>query len=248
MLCAILLAAATAGAPASDPKAAAVADQVMEALGGEKAWNNTHFLRFDFAVDVDGKTVSSRSHWWDKWTGRYRVEGKTKEGDPYVVLMNLNTKDGSAWLKGKPLAGDEKKKYLEKGYAVWVNDSYWLLMPYKMKDAGVHLRLDGEVKEKNQAWDKLLLTFENVGLTPKDRYWAFVNRSTHMVDRWEFILQGEKGPAARFDWTGWKKMGAVMLAPERMNAKDKERIYFPVLDVPAAIPDAVFTSPGSGAN
>jgi hypothetical protein len=33
-----------------------------------------------------------------------------------------------------------------------------------------------------------------------------------------------------------------------MNAKDKERIYFPVLDVPAAIPDAVFTSPGSGAN
>ena len=235
--------AAAAAAPAPDPKAAAVADQVLEALGGEQNWNNTHFLRFDFAVDVAGKPVMSRSHYWDKWTGRYRVEGNTKEGDPYLVLMNLNTKEGSAWLKGNPLDGEEKKKYLEKGYASWVNDSYWLLMPYKMKDQGVHLALAGEAKDNGQSYDKVQLSFESVGLTPKDRYWAWVNRDTHMVDRWEYILQGEKGPATRFDWSGWKKMGNVMLAPERMNTKEKERIYFPVLDVPAAIPDAKFTTP-----
>lgn len=240
-IAALVLAAATA--PAPDPRAAAVADQVMEALGGQKNWNNTHFLRFDFAVDVKGKPVMSRSHWWDKWTGRYRVEGKTKEGDPWVVLMNLNTKDGSAWLKGKPLEGDEKKKYLEKGYAVWVNDTYWLLMPYKMKDQGVHLALAGEAKENGRTYDKLQLSFENVGLTPKDRYWAWVNRDTHMVDRWEYILQDQKGPASRFEWSGWKKMGNVMLAPERMNAKEQERIYFPVLDVPQSLPDEKFTTP-----
>jgi hypothetical protein len=243
ILAIVALVAAAAGAPSSDPKAMAVADQVMEAAGGEKAWNDTHFLRFDFAVDVDGKTVNSRSHWWDKWTGRYRVEGKTKEGDPYLVLMNLNTKDGSAWLKGKALDGDEKKKYLEKGYAVWVNDSYWLLMPYKMKDQGVHLSLAGEAKEGASVYDKVALSFDSVGLTPKDRYWAWVNRSTHLVDRWEYILQGEKGKATRFDWSGWKKMGNVMLAPERLNVQEKERIFFPVLDVPVSIPEQMFTTP-----
>ena len=75
----------------SDPKAVAVADEVLEAMGGKDAWNGTHFLRFDFAVESGGKTVVSRAHTWDKWTGRYRLEAKTKAGDPYVALMNINT-------------------------------------------------------------------------------------------------------------------------------------------------------------
>lgn len=231
---------ATAASP--DPKAAAIADQVLEALGGKAAWDATRFLRFDFAVEVDGKPVMTRRHWWNKHDGRYRVEGKTKEGQAYLVLMNVNTKQGQAWLDGKQLAGDDEKKYLEKGYGAWVNDMYWLLMPYKLKDPGVVLGYAGEVKEKDAEWDKLALSFESVGLTPKDRYWAFVNRKTQLVDRWEFILQGQKGPASRFDWTGWQRKGSIMLAAERWNSKEKERIYFPVMDVPATIADTVFTS------
>ena len=154
MLATLLLAAATVAAPVSDPKAVAIADQVMEAMGGEAAWRATCFLRFDFAVDALGKTVSTRSHWWDKWRGRYRVEGKTKEGEAYTVLMNVNTKDGSAWQGGKPLEGEAKKKLLEKGYGAWVNDTYWLIMPYKLRDAGVVLKLEGELTEKDKTWDQ----------------------------------------------------------------------------------------------
>jgi hypothetical protein len=90
----------------SQPKAVAIADRVMQALGGPEAWSGTRYLRFDFAVDHGGKTVASRAHTWDKWTGRYRLDAKTKEGDPYTVLMNINTKEGSAWLKGKGLTGE----------------------------------------------------------------------------------------------------------------------------------------------
>ena len=129
---------------ASDPKAVAIADKVMQALGGADAWNETHYLRFDFAVDRGGKTLVRRAHTWDKWTGRYRLEAKTKDGDPYVVLMNVNTKEGSAFLKGKKLEGDEAKKAVDEAYGTWVNDTYWLIMPYKMKDPGVILALDGE--------------------------------------------------------------------------------------------------------
>lgn len=240
----LLLAAVAAAAPGSDPKAVAIADQVMEAMGGEAAWGATRFLRFDFAVDVDGKTVSTRSHWWDKWRGRYRVEGKTKEGEPYTVLMNLNTKDGSAWQAGKPVEGEAKQKLLEKGYAVWVNDSYWLIMPYKLKDPGVVLKLEGALTEKDTSWDRLALSFEKVGLTPKDRYWAYVNRATHLVDRWEFILQDEnpKGPASRFDWNDWQRYGKILLSPEKLSAEGAEKIHFPNLAVVERMPDAVFTS------
>ncbi len=239
----LVLVLSPAPAPAApDPKAAAVADQVMAALGGEAAWKATRFLRFDFAVESEGKIVSSRSHYWDKWTGRYRVEGKDKQG-AYQVLMNLNSREGSAWRDGRPAEGDARKQLLEQGYGVWVNDTYWLLMPYKLRDPGVSLELEGETREGDAAYDRLLLSFDNVGLTPKDRYWIFVNRATHLVDRWDYILQDEKGPPTRWEWRGWKRFGGIQLAPERVNEKTKRRILFPVLDVPAAIVDTVFTSP-----
>jgi plasmid maintenance system killer protein len=233
---------ATATPASSDSRAVAIAEQVMEALGGEAAWKKTRYLRFDFAVESEGKIAMSRSHYWDKWTGRYRVEGKTKEGKSFLVLMNLNTRQGQAWLEGKPASADALKEQLDRAWAMWVNDTYWLLMPYKLRDPGVTLALAGEDKVGDAACDKLALTFEAVGLTPKDRYWIFVNRATHMVDRWEYVLQDEKGGPTRWEWRGWRAYGAIQLAPERINEKAKRRILFPVLDVPASIPDTVFES------
>ena len=116
-------------------------------------------------------------------------------------------------------------------------------MPYKMKDTGVVLGYAGEMTSEAGVWDKVALSFEDVGLTPKDRYWAYVNRKTHLVDRWEYVLQDEKGPPTRFDWMGWKRYGNIMLSPEKVNTKEKERIFFPVLAIGDTMPDAVFTSP-----
>jgi hypothetical protein len=227
----------------SDPKAVAVADRVMQALGGQDAWNATRYLRFDFAVDRGGKTVARRAHTWDKWNGRYRVEGKDKDGKDLVVAMNLNTKEGRATLAGAALSGADLDSALETAYAWWVNDTYWLLMPYKMRDPGVTLKLAGRETKGDESWDKVLLTFQNVGLTPKDRYWAFVNTKTGLVDRWEFVLKGEKTPPVPFEWKGWKSFGRIRLADDRVNPKDGTRIHFPVLDVPASVPEAEFTTP-----
>jgi hypothetical protein len=246
VLCAVLVSGITAPcarAQARDPKATAVADRVMEALGGAQAWNETRYLRFDFAVDREGKTVMRRSHTWDKWSGRYRLEGTTREGAPFVVLLDIDTKDGRAWLKGQELAGEEAGKQLEQAYAAWVNDTYWLLMPYKLKDPGVVLALDGEEKKGSEAWDKLRLSFDNVGLTPKDRYWAYVNRKTGLVDRWDYVLKGESKPPTSFTWLNWKKHGRVMLADDRRSAADGTRIHFPVLEVADSLPDALFSAP-----
>lgn len=234
---------ASAAPPAADPKAVAVADRVMQALGGEDAWKATRYLRFDFAVDRGGKTVMSRAHTWDKWTGRYRVEGKDKDGKDLVVTMNVNTKEGQAALAGAPLAGDALKAALDTAYAWWVNDMYWLLMPYKMRDPGVTLAMAGHEEKGADSWDRVLLTFDNVGLTPKDKYWVYVNTKTGLVDRWEFVLKGEKTPPVPFEWKGWKTHGKIQLADDRVSPRDGTRIHFPVLEVPASVPDAVFARP-----
>ena len=239
--------AAGAAPPASDPRALEVADRVMEVLGGAEAWNATRYLRFDLAEESEGRNVARRSHTWDRLSGAYRVEAQTAGGDPFIVLMNLNTRQGSAWVKGTPVQGDDLKKLLEEAYVLWTKDTYWLLMPYKMRDPGVILFYDGlEAKEK-QRWDKVRLSFDGVGLTPKDRYWVYVDRRTGLVDRWEFVLNGERKPRTSFAWDGWQACGRIQLANERTNPVDRTRIYFPVLEVPESVPAAVFRSPGPAA-
>jgi len=228
---------------ATDDKAVAVAERVMDALGGEAAWKRTRFLRFDFAVDRGGATLVRRAHTWDKWTGRYRAEAKDEKGRPVVVLMNLKTREGRAWVDGKPANGRELAALLESGYAWWVNDAYWLLMPYKMRDPGVSLSWVREDKKDAGTRDVVLLTFDGVGLTPKDRYWVFVDRETGLVDRWEFVLKGARADPTPYDWKGWKSYGNIRLADDRVNPKDGTRIHFPVLEVPGSVADSVFTTP-----
>jgi hypothetical protein len=241
LLAAAMCLTATAGHAESDPRAVKVADEVMKALGGKQAWDKTRYLRFDFGFERDGK-LQTRAHTWDKWTGRYRLEGQDQQGRPFVVLMNVNTRDGQAWVGGQRAAGEEEKKLLERAYGTWINDTYWLLMPYKLRDPGVTLGYEGETKDGAATYDKLVLTFENVGLTPKDKYWVWVNRDTRLVDRWDFVLKGEDVPPTTFLWTGWRDVGGVKLAGERVNPKDKRKLVFPVLEAPASLPDRVFTS------
>mgnify|MGYP001822115201 CR=1 FL=1 len=235
----------TAAPPSSesDPKAVAVAERVMTKLGGAEAWKAVRLLRFDFAVDREGKTLVRRAHTWDRSTGRYRVEGPDDQGRAVVVLMSLWTTEGKAWVDGVPATGEELAGLVETGYAWWVNDSYWLLMPFKLRDPGVVLSYVGLEARQEQSWDKVLLTFEGVGLTPKDKYWVYVNRKTDLVDRWEFVLKGADTPPAPWDWSGWAEHGGVLLANDRTSPNDGTRIRFPVLEAPASVPDAVFEQP-----
>jgi hypothetical protein len=107
----------------------------------------------------------------------------------------------------------------------------------------VILALDGVEKQGEETWDKLRLSFDNVGLTPKDRYWAYVNRKTGLVDRWDYVLKGEAKPPTTFTWKNWKKYGDVMLADDRENPADGTRIHFPILEAPQSVEDRVFSTP-----
>jgi hypothetical protein len=225
----------TATAPA--PTAESVAAHVMQSLGGQAAWDNTHYIRFTF--------VGRRTHWWDKWTGRHRVEGDTKDKQHYVVLENVNTKEGSAWLDGKKLEGDKAKEMLDNAYGAWVNDTYWLIEPYKLRDPGVNLSYAGDETIDGKAYDKLALSFGKVGLTPGDRYTVYVNRATGLVDRWAYILQDmpKDGPPTVWKWEGWQKYGNIMLAPHRVQIGEERKLELSNIAVLDQLPDAVFTSP-----
>ncbi len=191
---------------AADEKAAAIAAQVMTAMGGSKAYDNTHYLTWRF--------FGKRLHVWDKWSGDARIE----DGKGLVVCMNVNTRKGKAWQDGSEItdaaALEEKMTW---GYEVWINDSYWLVMPYKLRDPGVTLSYTREDKtEDGRAADVLTMTFANVGVTPENKYEIFVDRESHLVTQWSFFEKAaDSEPRFTTPWADWKRCGEIMLSANR---------------------------------
>ena len=205
---------------ASDPKAIAIADQVMQALGGKDHWDKLNGLRWTFGAEVnDSIRGTPRRHSWDKMTGWHRVEGKTRAGQTFCLIHNMNYAKAMAWMDGKPIEGDSLAKLTKMAKSMWTNDTYWFLMPYKLRDPGVNLKYAGEAKLHGQTYDKLALSFEHVGETPGDRYWVYVNRATHRVDQWEFVLEGEKPPPELWRWEDWKESGGMWFCTAHRNDK-----------------------------
>lgn len=244
----LALAAVAAGtAPTAEEKAVKIADAVMKAGGGGDKLAAVKYMRFTFAVEKDGKIVASRTHYWDRKLSRHRVEYTDKEGKSVVCLDYLVTHEGACSVADKALFDEEAAPYVKRAYAMWINDTYWLLMPYKMKDPGVHLKFDGQEKVGAKMYDKVLLTFEDVGLTPKDRYWAYVDPKTHRMDRWAYVLQDDKGEpgtgeAQAWDWKGWGTYGGVKLSTEKVSSDGKTKILFKDLAVFDEMSVAVFVS------
>jgi len=237
----LLAAAATAQDGAAratgDPRAIALAERLLDALGGQEALDATRYVRFNF--------FGFRTHHWDRYTGRHRLEGRNREGVSYVVLHNVQTRQGDVWLDGVKQEGEARDQWLERAYGAWINDTYWLFMPYKLLDPGVNLAYDGEETIDGVVYDKVKLTFDNVGLTPGDTYWAYLNRDTHLMDRWAYFLQGweaDREPT-HWWWRDWRRYGRILLSSKRINVADGREAILGDIAVFDRLPDAVFDSP-----
>ncbi len=226
--------AVTAALAAPTPEE--IAQTMMQAMGGQDAWNRAHFVRYDFKVTAGGKVVADRAHLWDKQTGRYRIEDKTKEGQPRVTLFNIGTQQGAVYVAGKKLEGEPAAQAMKQGYGTFINDMYWLSMPWKWLDQGVHLKYLGE---KKPGFDVVELTFGKVGLTPGDRYDAFVNKKSHLMEHWEYTLQS--GKTGVWDWMYTTTEG-VKLASDHKDP-DGKSINMGNPRILNTVDDAYFTDP-----
>ncbi len=232
--------------PEADPEetsreqARAIAEEVMEAMGGRENWNATRYIRFSF--------FGFRTHYWDKATGRYRVSWTDREsGQSHVILMNLNTGEGRAFTDGSEVTEAEAAgRFLERARGAWINDTYWLLMPYKLQDPGVILEYAGEEVFDGIGYDTLHLSFDAVGNTPGDEYWAYINKETRLMDRWLYRLQLREGQDERSEgewkWNDWRQYGGILLSAERERMDGQKRSHEDVA-VFEHVDDLVFTSP-----
>jgi hypothetical protein len=204
-------------------------------------------------VEREGKTSGGWLHVWDRFTGRYALEGVNRDGKPLRVVFNVNTREGDAWVGDAKAPPEDLASLLEFAYGRFINDTYWLLMPWKWLDPGVSLAYEGRSDASGNLCDVVRLTFaDGTGLTSNDTYWGYVSVDTGLMVQWQYLLQDEDGnpgtgDRSTFRWEEWEKAGGgIRLSHRKTQAEGGIAIVFPVVRLSAEIDEDAFR-PGPAA-
>lgn len=177
------------------PEADAFARKMQAAVNLD-AWTAMEAIRWDFG--------GRQQHLWDKRRSLIRVRW-----DAIEVLRPLDKAQGVVTEAGKPVDGARKAELLEKAYAHWANDSFWLNPVAKLFDDGVTRGLatnaDGE--------KGLLISYGSGGVTPGDAYLWLVD-ANHRPTKWQMWVQIIPVGGVSTTWTGWTEVAGAWISTE----------------------------------
>jgi hypothetical protein len=211
----------------SDPAAIQLADSIMHAMGGRENWDKTRFISWTF--------FGRRDLVWDKYTGRVRIESRP---DSSIYLVNVNSGEGRVKIKNTEITEpDSLKKLLNKAKSIWINDSYWLVMPFKLKDSGVTIKYMGEDTLQKQRFNTLFLTFKDVGVTPQNKYKLYVDINDKLIRYWAYYTNASQDTANFVrPWDNYQQYGSILLSGDRSDKGGPSNVK-----VDESLPDKLFT-------
>ena len=229
-ICLFLQTAALATLPAqagADPKAKALAERVLQQMGGTEGWEATRFISWAFI---------GQYQIWDKQQQQFRWEK-----DSLVAVLDIQNRTGKVYVRGQALQDEEKvRSLLDHAYGQWVYNSFWLLMPFRLLDAETNLEYAGEGHTQTGApADILEVTFPEEG---QGKYLVWIEKSEALVTQWAFFSDSTSTtPVFIRRWSDYGDYGSIKLAADRSSLQSDLRLHR--IAVPAHVPDTVFYSP-----
>ncbi len=177
-------------------EADAFAYRMLDRLN-ENAYRQTAFLKWSFR---SGK----HRYLWTKKEGKVRVEW-----DDFNVLLYLDQPRNSVVFKDDFELGPEaKSKVVQEATAMFNNDSFWLVAPYKVFDRGT----TRELVALEDGSDALLVTYSSGGTTPGDSYLWILDDDGLPVSykMWVKII-----PIGGLEatWSNWQRMESGIMLP-----------------------------------
>lgn len=222
----------------SDPKAIAVVDAGLTALGGYENWDKLKELRFTATYSLDGEMKSQFAHSWDRWNGRANVRvtimetthGKEEDIQYLEVKQDLFDQDKQPWAAadGGELMREDARKRAKAAATQLASDLYQFALIYKIKDPGVILALDNaeihiadeSVVACKPSCSSVKVTFEaGVGT---DTWFVYYNNESHLPE----VIEQQKG-AGRIGFLlgGWTDAGGLKWPGTMQNIGLKGELY-----------------------
>ncbi|MEM9836802.1 MAG: hypothetical protein AAF828_09890 [Bacteroidota bacterium] len=181
----------------SDVRAIEIADSVVWAHGGRVAYDNTRYFQWNF--------FGVRTLTWDKQEEKVRIDFPGKKA---TYLLDYTDMTGRVFIDSTELvAPDSITKYLKQAHSIWINDSYWLVHQFKLKDSGVTLKyVDKTPVDPQAARPSYIIdqTFAAVGDTPNNRYRLYIDQETFRINTWQFFRDAaDEEVSMETPWQGY---------------------------------------------
>ena len=168
----------------------ALAKQMLVAMNYE-AYKELNTIEWTFS-----SRGLSRHYKWAKNKGRCTVTWDSIS----VQLNTSNRKKSTVMVNELPYNAEKKEEFIRAAEAKFNNDSFWLVAPYKVFDAGVERRL----VKINEDENALLVTYTSGGTTPGDSYLWYLDKNHRPVsfEMWVDIIPIGGVHAS---WDQWQK-------------------------------------------
>lgn len=172
-----------------------LAERMLETLN-DSAYKTTRFIEWNFA--------GNHAYKWNKKNKQVEIKWEY-----YTVNLNTVYTDSSlVYENGTEITGTERTELIEKAVGFFNNDSFWLVAPYKVFDAGTERR----IVTLEDGTKGLLVSYTSGGSTPGDSYlWIFDEKGfPKEFKMWVNILPIGGLTAT---WEGWKKTDGGAFLP-----------------------------------
>lgn len=181
----------------SNAEADTLAHKMLNALHYQK-YKDTQYIEWTYRNGAN-------QYKWDKENGVVEVKW-----DDYVVLLNLvDTKNSKVTKSGKRISHQKENKAVAKALKMFNNDSFWLVAPYKVFDAGTKR----SIVALDDGSSGLLVSYSKGGTTPGDHYLWRLNPDgfPNSFKMWVKII-----PIGGIEatWDDWKVMESGAYLPQ----------------------------------
>lgn len=165
-------------------KAEELTDKIQTAIN-QKAWDTTTVVSFTFR--------GNHHYLWDKKRNLVQVEWDAKK-----VLYNNQTLEGLAYENNIKLSDSQKTDAIKKANDYFNNDSFWLIAPFKLRDAGTNRSI---VMQDNE--EALMVTYASGGSTPGDSYVWLVDEN-YVPKAWRMWVSIIPVGGLETSWEEWQ--------------------------------------------
>lgn len=200
----------------SDPAAVELADSIMVAMGGRENWDNTRYITWRFEGERDLT--------WDRRSGNVRIESFH---DSAIYLFRAGGEGGRVRIGEKEvLERDSLSAMLRKARSQWMYDSFWLVMPFRLKTDGATLKYLGEERTDSARYNLLQITISEGAGAPPGEYLAFVDLEDNLIKVCSELGEDSRS-AGDFlvRWDNYSKHDNILLpAPAAGNVRVHRRL------------------------
>ncbi|WP_257668867.1 hypothetical protein [Parapedobacter tibetensis] len=204
----------THGQPATN---SSVAAKLWEGIGGKENWQNARYFMFScIGGEKHSFAQGERKYLWDKLSGNCRFDGVTTDDENVIVLFNVKTAEGTAYINGIKIDNqrvaadiiDEVRSDFEK-------DAYLLFLPTALEGNSVSYTVAEEKLIGSQRFTVVNIKNPKTSFETAIDGQLYMDAQTGQIQEWR-----PKRAANHFSISGFKDIGGGLVLPTRFTGSD----------------------------